>query len=610
MKLRPYQDLCRNAIYQWFEVENGNPLVIMATGTGKSVCIADFIKDVQQAWPDQRIVVAVDVKELIAQNFQKLMQMWPDASAGVYSAGLGKRNLHQKTLFVGIQSVYDKAFKIQRCDILIVDEAHMISEKESGMWQQFITELRKINPHMKIIGFTATEYRMDSGLLHTGDKRMFDGICYRYSIKEAIDDGYLCEIVPKGMATKVDLAGVKKRGGDYIESEQGKRWNVDEITRSAVDEILEYAATRRSVMVFSSGVDHAYAIAEELKARGETVGVVTGETPDGERDQMLSDFKTMRIKYIVNNAVLTKGFDAPNVDLIAVLRKTLSPVLWLQILGRGTRVIYTPDMPLETAEERLLAIAASVKPNCLLLDFGGNTRHFGAIDQIKFKDKGETGDGVPPMKDCPECGTIIFAGCRTCPAPVLGEPKPFNTRNDIGVLICGHKFPEPEIKIEAKASNAAVISHQATREEKVVREVRYELNQGKAGKRDTLKVTYYMSAIEKYSEWVCLEHPMESYPRQKAALWWRQRFDYDRWPELQTVPKTIDEALGMVGGLKQPSKIWVKPQKENPKYFEVCGHDFTPPAADQQFQPEAAPLHQDNQSELSDDDIDSLVRGF
>lgn len=561
--LRAYQNNCRIALYEWFETNDGNPLVVMATGTGKSVCIADFVRDVQQAWPDQRIICAVDVKELIAQNFQKLIQMWPDASAGIYSAGLHKRNLHQKTLFVGIQSVYNKAYKIQRCDILIVDEAHMISEKGDGMWQQFIKDMRQINPHMKIVGFTATEYRMDSGLLHTGDKRMFDGICYRYGIKEAIEDGYLVEIVPKNMATKVDMTGVKKRAGDYIESEQGKRWNIDEVTKAAVDEILAYAVHRRSVMVFSSGVEHAHAICEELISRGETAAVVTGDTPDGERDQMLIDFKAMRIKYIVNNAVLTKGFDAPYVDLIAVLRKTLSPVLWLQITGRGTRSAIDLNS-YNSAEERLLAIASSVKPNCLLLDFGGNTRHFGPLDQIKFKDKGEAGDGVPPMKDCPQCDTLIMAGCRTCPAVNMDG------------TICGFVFPEPERKIESVASSDAVLSSQVVKEEKIIKEVKYERNLGRQGKIDTLKVTYYVSGLEKYSEWVCIEHPMESFPRQKAAQWWRQRFDYERFPELQLVPKTIDEAMGMVAGLKEPSKIWVQPQKLNPKFFEVCGHDFTP----------------------------------
>lgn len=565
VNLRYYQHACRVALYQWFESNSGNPLVVMATGTGKSVCIADFVRDVQQAWPDQRIIVAVDVKELIAQNYQKLIQMWPDASAGIYSAGLGKRNLHQKTLFVGIQSVYDKAYKIQRCDLLLVDEAHMISEKDSSMWQQFIADLRKINPDMKIIGFTATEYRMDSGLLHTGDQRMFDGICYRYGIKDALDDGYLVEIIPKNMATKVDMTGVKKRGGDYIESEQGKRWNIDDITKSAVAEILEYAAHRRSVMVFSSGVAHAEAICAELIANGQTAAIVTGETPDGERDTMLNDFKKMGIKFIVNNAVLTKGFDAPNVDLIAVLRKTLSPVLWLQILGRGTRTIIDLN-PFETAEQRIEAILASAKPDCLLLDFGGNTRHFGAIDQIKFKDKGESGDGVPPMKDCPQCNTLIFAGCRICPAPVMFGQE--GVLKD-GRMVCGFEFPEPERKIEATASSLAVISTQTVKEEKAVADVRYDYHEGKNGKKPTLKVTYKIDLKEQYSEWVCLEH--EGFPREKAARWWRERFDYASFPDLQSVPRDVNEALGMVSALKKPSRIWIVPDG---KFFRITNYDF------------------------------------
>src|SRR5690606_570503 len=143
---------------------------------------------VLQTWPDQRIICIVDVKELVAQNYEKLIGLWNSAPAGIYSAGLRKRNVHEKIIFAGIQSVYNKAFTFQKCDVLIVDEAHGIPPEGDGMYQQFISELKEINPKMIVIGFTATAYRLKTGLLHTGENALFDGICYEYDMATAIND--------------------------------------------------------------------------------------------------------------------------------------------------------------------------------------------------------------------------------------------------------------------------------------------------------------------------------------------------------------------------------------------------------------------------------------
>lgn len=594
MKLRPYQHNCRIAIYDWFQKNEGNPLVVMATGTGKSVCIADLARDIQMAWPDQRIVVAVDVQELIAQNYKKFVQIWPDCSAGIYSAGLGKKQLSHKTLFVGIQSIWKSAFKIQRCDILIVDEAHMISVHNAGMWQTFIKELKVINPELKVIGFTATEYRMDSGLLHTGEGRMFDGICFRYDIGDAINDGYLCEVVPKNMATKIDLKGVRKSGGDFNAAQLQRAVNVDVITASAVTEILEYGKARKSGLIFSSGVEHAEAIAAEIRNHGEICEVITSETPDGERRAILSDFTAMRTKYVANNSVLTKGFDHPHLDLIACLRPTQSPVLWLQMLGRGTRPIYNRDvLTVDTREMRLESIAAGTKPNCLVLDFGGNTRRFGPIDKIKFADKGPSdGMGVPPMKDCPACQSLVFAGCMTCPAPV-DEGAAGAVKNKYGQLICGHEFPAPELKFEAVADESAILSTQVEREEKRVMRVEYHRH-SKPGKKESLRVDYYITQFNKISEWVCVGH--DGYARERAVHWWTQRH------ELGLEPSTsVETCVSLAKALRVPSRIWIVPDGG---FWRITNYDFAP-AGDQPQQSEQAVqlLPQPGSIVLCDDEI-------
>lgn len=338
MKLRYYQRECIDAIYDWFGKMPYDPLLVCAMGTGKSVIIAQFIKEVVEKYPNQRIICAIDTKELVEQNYLKLCELWTFAPAGIYSAGLKKKQAGAQILFGGIQSMYKKAFEIGRADLLIVDECHMISLKNDAMWQQFINDLKKINPKMRIIGFTATPYRLDSGLLHTGDGAMFGGIAYEYGIKEGIADKYLSEIVPKSMVTKLSTEGVKKSGGEYIESQLQKAVDKDEITHEAVKEVVEYGANRKAWLVFSSGVQHAYHIRDEIRGYGITCEVVEGNTPDAERDRIIKDYKKGLIKCLVNNAVLTKGFDAPHIDLIAAMRPTESPVLWLQMVGRMLRI--------------------------------------------------------------------------------------------------------------------------------------------------------------------------------------------------------------------------------------------------------------------------------
>ena len=164
IQLRPYQSAAIEAIYGYFSRQSGNPLIVLPTGTGKSVCIAAFMKRAIGDWSDTRILIVTHVKELIAQNYGELIRLWPGAPAGIYSAGLNKRDLHAQILFAGIQSIHKRAYDIQRCDLALIDEAHLIPRTSNTMYRRFLGELATINPHLKVIGFTATPYRLDSGI--------------------------------------------------------------------------------------------------------------------------------------------------------------------------------------------------------------------------------------------------------------------------------------------------------------------------------------------------------------------------------------------------------------------------------------------------------------
>lgn len=522
LSLRPYQRAAIQGIYNYFQDEAGNPLIVIPTAGGKSLVMASFIEGVLRAYPDQRILIVTHVRELIEQNYRELTRLWPEAPAGIYSAGLKKREIRAQILFAGIQSIHARAYDVQQCDLVLIDEAHLIPRSSNTMYRRFLGELKHINPMLKVIGLTATPYRLDSGRLHEGEDSIFTDIAYEVSVRELIDDGYLSPLISKRMVTELDVTGVGTRGGEFIAKDLEAAIDKDTITQSAVTEIFSYGKDRNSWLIFCAGVDHAYHVRDAVRARGVSCETIVGDTPGAEREAIINEFKAGRIQCLTNANVLTTGFNAPGVDLIAMLRPTKSAGLYVQIVGRGCRL-------------------APGKENCLVLDFAGNIARHGPIDAVKPKTPKGDGDGDAPTKVCPECSSIVHAAVRECPD-------------------CGHQFPAPQIKIEAQASRLDILSG-GPPEWVPVTDVHYARHD-KPGKPPSLRVDY-QSGMLSHSEWVCLEHP--GYPRQKAANWWANRASG------MPLPRRVDEALAIVGRLKRPAQIAVR---ASGRFTEIVGARF------------------------------------
>ena len=522
LNLRAYQTAAINGIYNYFAAETGNPLVVIPTAGGKSLVMASFIEGVLKSYPDQRILIVTHVRELIEQNHAELIKLWPQAPAGIYSAGLKKREISAQILFAGIQSIHKHVYGVQQCDLVLIDEAHLIPRSSNTMYRKFLDGLKRLNPMLKVIGLTATPYRLDSGRLHEGEEAIFTDIAYEVTVRELIDDGYLSPLISKRMATELDVSEVGTRGGEFIAKDLEAAIDQDAITQSAVDEIFSYSANRKSWLIFCAGVDHAYHVRDAVRARGVTCETIVGDTPSAQREALIKDFKAGRIQCLTNANVLTTGFNAPAVDLIAMLRPTKSAGLYVQIVGRGCRL-------------------APGKSDCLVLDFAGNIARHGPIDAIKPKTPKAGEEGEAPTKDCPDCNSIVHAAVRECPD-------------------CGHLFPEPKIKIEARASNLDILSGGPPQWVPVtgVNYARHE----KLGKPPSLRVDY-QCGLNSHSEWVCFEH--DGYARQKAASWWANRAPG------KGLPKRVDEALALTQGLKCPSQIAVKP---NGRFVQIVGARF------------------------------------
>jgi len=515
MELRDYQSAAIEATFDWFAKGRGNPLIVAPTGAGKSVILAELIRRCM-SFDGTRIIAATHVKELIAQNFQATMRLWPAAPAGIYSAGLGRRQAGRAVTFVGIQSVAKRAKEFGFIDGLIVDEAHLIPRKGTTQYQRFISDLREINPDMWVAGLTATPFRLDSGRLDAGPGAIFDGIAYNIPIPMLVDRGYLAPLVSKSPSFVFDTKGLHTRNGDWIEGEMDARFNTDAVTREAVREIMELGRDRKSWLLFCISVNHATNVRDELRRQNIPAEVVTGATSVAERARILREFKAGRLRAVTNVNVLTTGFDAPATDLLAFLRPTQSLGLFMQMAGRAMRT-------------------APGKINGLVLDYAGNTQRHGPVDAVnvtsapgRAKDP-DAEKGDIPAKTCPECKSILFIATMQCPD-------------------CGHEFPPPEPKIDRQASTAAIMNMTAEDDWRPVTDFALARHVRAGGGTPSMRVEYLVDG-KCIREWVCFEHT--GFPRQKAVTWWQHMAG-------TSPPDTVAEALGRRDEIRAPGEAVVR----------------------------------------------------
>jgi DNA repair protein RadD len=401
-KLRPYQAQSVRDLWKWFEYHAGHPCLVLPTGAGKSHIIAAICKDAVQSYPDTRILMLTHVKELIEQNAGKLRLHWPNAPLGIFSAGIGRKELEEPITFAGIQSIRNQ--EVGHIDLCIIDECHLVSHKAEGTYRSFLKRLQEVNPNLRVIGLTATPFRMGHGLI-TDAPALFDDLIEPITIEELQRQGYLADLRSKVTRSKLSADGVHKRGGEYIEKELQQAVDITAKTEAVIKEVISLAGLRKSWLFFCTGISHAQHVKEILLAHGISADCITGSTSKKERERIIKSFKTGEIRALTNANVLTTGFDYPDIDLIVMLRPTMSPGLYMQMAGRGLRLKSHID-------------------HCLVLDFAGVVETHGPITNVVPPTKAK-GDGVAPCKVCPECDEIIHASLMTCPS-------------------CGYHFPPVE----------------------------------------------------------------------------------------------------------------------------------------------------------------------
>ena len=383
--LRPYQQEAVAATLNHFRRSQQPAVIVLPTGAGKSLVIAELARVARG-----RVLVLAHVKELVAQNHGKYCALGLEAD--IFAAGLARKESQSKVVFGSVQSVarnlaqFDSAFSL-----LIVDECHRIGDDENSQYQQILTHLRLHNPQLRLLGLTATPYRLGKGWIYRfhyhgmvrGDERaLFHDCIYELPLRYMIKHGFL--VPPERLDMPVvqyDFSRLNAQAnGLFSEADLNRELKQQQrITPHIISQIVEFAADRKGVMIFAATVEHAK---EVLALLPDGKALVSAETPGPERDALIDAFKRQQIKYLVNVAVLTTGFDAPHVDLIAILRPTESVSLYQQIVGRGLRL-------------------SEGKTDCLILDYAGNPHDLFTPEVGAPKGKS---DNEPVQVFCPACG--------------------------------------------------------------------------------------------------------------------------------------------------------------------------------------------------------------
>jgi DNA repair protein RadD len=548
---RAYQQEIEDAIFNFLFTEKGNPVAASPGGTGKSYVMAKIIKRFVTEWPGTRVIQLAQDSKLLDQNCNELLHLWPTAPCGIYSAGLDQRDTRSPIIFGGIQSCAKRAAEFGFLDIAIVDECDQVSPKEETLYQMFFNEMKRINPKARIIGLTATPYRLGTGCLTNLD--LWDKVVIDLTKTERfnwfVEEAFLKPLVTKKPSMEMDITKIAMKGNDFDEKSMQEVADTDDLNKAVVEECVRYGSDRRHWLVFASGVKHGHKLAKLFNARGVPTVMLSGEDSVAAREEGEAKFRAGEYRCLVNVGLYGRGWNFVDLDLIAWVRATQSCALWVQGCVRGTRI-------------------SEHSENCLVLDFAGNIRRLGPVNDPVVpapRRKGDGEKGEAPVKECPECHSYLHTRTMICPD-------------------CGYVFPPPKTiketadtaEILAKSKN---VSTEPILDDFRIRSVTYKVALSKKN-NIYFKVTYGVGTT-KFQECLFFD-ATNGLAIRRNKNWWLHRGGN------LPIPTSAEEAAERAPNeLKTPTVVTVDVSK---KFPDVCGCSFDPDAT----------LHDD---EVEDDDI-------
>lgn len=445
--LRPNQRDAADAVEDAFRSGVTRPLVDSCVGSGKSLAMAEVAR---RNWErGERTIIGAHTRELVEQNAAACRALMPGVHIGVNAAALGERTWRAPVICAAIQSVYRYAPNFGPVQNLSVDEAHLVPHSESGMYR----ELHRALGYPRMSGWSGTVFRLAGGSLVEGEGAPFERVVYRYSIIDGIRDGYLVPAFSVTTEDKIDPAKLRTRQGDFTGESQAAQ--TSEQIDNHIAQMIVHGENRRSWLCFEANTKVAHQMTARLNEWGVPTGLVLGETPAGERANTIAAYRAGRLRCLVNVAALTTGFDAQEVDMLVMRRRTQSLGLYIQMTGRLLRTI---GGSIESS-------VAAGKADGIVLDFAGNIDQHGPLDFIRPK---ETTAKLVSCEACGKRNAQAAARCwsceavmtKLCPACLTCIPK-----YELDCSSCGHDMrrsesdgPAKEKKLLATPSGAALIA--------------------------------------------------------------------------------------------------------------------------------------------------------
>lgn len=491
-----------------------HPLIVGPPGAGKSYILA-MLSTLFKG----RILVVSHVKEILEQDLSKLEELLEEP-VGVYSAGMKRREHINRVTVAGVQSVYRNAELFKDVRYVIVDEAHKIPKSGDGMYRQLFQTLGECT----VVGLTATPYRLGSGYLHKGKNKLFDDISYEVDIVRLIKEGFLSPLLTKNANVVLDTKKLKVKAGDFSEKDMARRFDKFSTTNAIVEELTTYRQLYKHWLLFAISIEHAIHLRDALSSAGIATAAVHSQQSIAENEYAIWAYQHGVIQCLISIEKMTTGFDSPHTDLIAIVRPTQSPVVHVQMIGRGLRIDISSD-------------------HCLILDFAGNLDRLGPINEVYIKEPGKKGTGEAPIKACPECNTHVPAGANKC-------------------YVCGYEFPKKEsshLSSVATSSQAVQTKSSSASHGKwlTVSSVVYIYYTGKKG--TSLQVRY-SCGLRTVSEWFAFGR--KGFGGKIAANWWNKHTLWKQHPEYK-IPKWSKQAAirATKGELREPKRIYVETER-------------------------------------------------
>jgi DNA repair protein RadD len=572
-KLRDYQQTAVDNTIAYFKKSRNPAVIVLPTGAGKSLVIAELARIARG-----RVLVLAHVKELVEQNFLKYQSY--GLEAGIFSASLGLKDFEHKAIFGSIQSVARAPEEFfENFSIVIIDECHRVAEEGATQYQAVLEKLKQKNSALCVLGLTATPYRLGLGWIYeyshlgelkTEQPRFFKHCIYELPLSYMIKHKFLTPPVKIDIpVTCYDFSELTEKNRMYSMSEVEELLkNQKRLTPLIVKNIIDITERfhRQGVMIFSATVKHAEEILSYLPPG--QAQMVIGDTEMKERDQIVEDFKQKKFKYLVNVSVLTTGFDAPHVDVIAILRPTESNSLYQQIVGRGLRLdagkvdcyvldytgvghdIFTPEISDKKPNKESSPVSIHCPACGFDNSFWGIIDHDGEIlEHYGRKCRGAKQD--PISMNITMCGfRFRFKLCHACGAD-----------NDVTARAC-EKCQAILVDVEAKLKQAKLSknAHVLT-PEKITFDQRYDKNNNAY-----LEVRYYDADAQYVSEAHFFNHPMAIKKLNINFL----RSHLKR-PEMSVDVKTPQDVINIQKYLRLPSFVIARKQD---KFWKITEKVF------------------------------------